>query len=128
MKYFIAMLSFIFMMPLWADATIHINNFTFSPADVTITTGETVTWVNDDPNIAYALNSNDYSIMSNNINYQQTYIKTFNTPGTYAYFCTSMPNMQGVITVQPINQYIDNTVKKQVTQQLKGQEAGEPQQ
>lgn len=78
--------------------------FNFTPANVTVAPGDTVTWTffathtstSDNPAAAEAWNS---GVLSSG-----TFSHTFNTPGTYPYYCSihSFPGgsfMNGVVTV-----------------------------
>jgi len=81
---------------------IAIKNFAFSPATLTIKTGTTVTWTNQDgaphqissdPGAPVAFNSES---LANGASYQFT----FTQAGTYDYHCTIHPAMKGTIIVQ----------------------------
>jgi plastocyanin len=87
----------------------------FEPATVTVARGGTVTWTNstatmhtvtDDPSKAAnkadaALPSGAQPWDSGTLNPGQTFSHTFDTPGTYKYFCTphEAAGMVGTITV-----------------------------
>jgi plastocyanin len=83
-----------------AGPTVAIDNFMFGPMDVTIAAGATVTWVNhdDDPHTVSAV---DKSFKSPALDSNQTYSRTFDKPGEYAYFCSLHPQMIGKIIVKP---------------------------
>jgi plastocyanin len=77
--------------------TIIINNFAFQPSSLTVKSGTTVTWENQD--------SVGHSIKSTSFNSQilQTGDKfqfTFNTKGTFNYNCGIHPSMTGIIVVE----------------------------
>lgn len=82
------------------------TSLTFSPANLTVTAGTTVTWVWQSS--GHSLDSGagcspDSKFSSNGIQsagFQMTH--TFNTPGTYPFFCGVHcgSNMKGTITVQ----------------------------
>ena|SRR5713226_5387479 len=89
-------------------------NTSDSPANLTITHGATVTWTNGDP-FAHTVTSsstsaeafNSPSAAQGGIASGGTFSHTFNTPGTFNYFCQfhgadgSPPTgMHGTITVQ----------------------------
>ena len=76
-----------------------IQNFAFSPAEITIAKGETVTWTNED--------SSPHQIASDNGKFQgpsfskgQTYSFTFNDTGAFPYHCAIHPMMKGNIVVK----------------------------
>ena len=80
--------------------TVEIANFAFSPAELTIKTGDTVTWTNKDSaqhKIASDLVS---EINSDSLSTGQTYSHTFNTAGTFDYHCSIHPSMKAKIIVQ----------------------------
>jgi plastocyanin len=69
----------------------------FSPRNVTIPAGSVVTWTNNDGSPHTATGQG--GINSGNLNGGQSYSKTFNTPGTYAYVCSYHSDMSGTIRV-----------------------------
>jgi len=79
------------------------SSLTFSPATVTIAAGTTVRWTNTS-SVFHTVSPDGHtewseaSLSSNGA----TFTHTFNTPGTYAYFCSphQAQGMTGVITVQ----------------------------
>ena len=76
------------------------QNTSFVPATLTISTGTTVTWINKD-NIAHTTTSNDGNWDSGTMNNGDTFSHTFNNTGTFDYICTIHPNvMTGQIIVQ----------------------------
>jgi plastocyanin len=83
-----------------APATVHIHNFAFVPASVTIPVGGSVRFVNDDeePHTATAF---DQSFDSKGLDTNDSYQHTFTRAGTVAYFCTMHPMMRGTIVVKP---------------------------
>lgn len=83
--------------------TVTILNFAFTPQDLTIKAGTTVTWVNNDSAAhKLALSSGDASgFGSANLANGQTYSYTFTKTGTVNYFCQIHPMMKGTITVTP---------------------------
>jgi plastocyanin len=78
--------------------TIRMNNSAFSPSNLTVVAGSTVTWMNDD-NIIHAVTTGDGSINSGDIAVGSSYTKTFSTAGTFNYFDSHNANMTGVLTV-----------------------------
>jgi plastocyanin len=78
--------------------TIRMNNSAFSPSNLTVVAGSTVTWMNDD-NIIHAVTTADGSINSGDIAVGSSYTKTFSTAGTFNYFDSHNANMTGVLTV-----------------------------
>ena len=80
--------------------TVSIDNFSFTPAAVTVKAGTTVTWINKD-DIPHAIGSaNNAFPRSKALDTDDSYSFTFATPGTYQYFCTLHPKMVGSIVVE----------------------------
>jgi amicyanin len=82
-----------------ATQTVTIANFAFSPATVTVTAGDTITWTNDDA-IVHTATSATGAFDSGDLAPGDSYSVTFTTAGTYDYFCTPHPTMTGRIVVQ----------------------------
>ncbi len=78
---------------------ISIDNFTFTPAEVTISPGTTVTWTNKD-DVPHTATSNTKVFSSGALDTDQKYSFEFKTPGTYPYFCAVHPHMTGKIIVK----------------------------
>jgi plastocyanin len=81
-----------------ADDTVRIDNFTFSPATLTVQAGSKVTWVNED-DIPHAVAASDRSYKSQVLDTDQAFSHTFNEPGSFEYFCSLHPHMKGLIVV-----------------------------
>ena len=78
---------------------IKIDNFSFSPAELTIKVGTTVTWINHD-DIPHTAVSTDQFFKSKVMDTDEKFSFTFTKPGTYPYFCSVHPKMTGKIIVQ----------------------------
>jgi plastocyanin len=78
---------------------VKIDNFTFSPATLTIAPGTTVTWTNDD-DIPHTVAAKDKSFRSKPMDTGNQFSYTFATPGEYDYFCSLHPHMVGKIVVK----------------------------
>ena len=81
--------------------TIVIKNFAFSPANLTIKTGTTVTWLNQDEAV-HQIESDSKAqgvFLSDSLAYGESFTFTFTQPGTYTYHCTYHPTMKGAIIV-----------------------------
>jgi len=74
-----------------------IQNYSFSPTEVTIKTGTTVVWTNQDP-ISHSVKLGD--IASTELEKGQTFEYTFFVAGEYNYYCGLHPSMQGKIIVE----------------------------
>lgn len=83
-----------------ATDTVTIENFAYSPADITVKKGTTVTWTNKD-STAHTVTENDGKAGpdSGTMDNGKSYSFTYNTVGTFKYHCTFHPNMLGTVTV-----------------------------
>jgi plastocyanin len=80
--------------------SITIKGMAFSPKDVTIKAGTTVTWTNED-SMAHAIAETDTLTgpHSPQLKTGQSYTYTFTKAGTYHYNCPIHPSMTATITV-----------------------------
>ena len=81
-------------------AVIHIDNFTFNPAEITIKPGTTVTWENGD-DIPHSLVEEKTAFRSAPLDTGEKFSKTFTDAGEVNYFCGLHPHMKGKIIVKP---------------------------
>jgi amicyanin len=81
-----------------ATDAVHIKNFAFSPAVVTVKAGSTVVWTNDD-SIQHDVTFDGGGIASSVLNHNDTFSHTFPTAGTYHYICSIHPFMHGTVIV-----------------------------
>lgn len=73
--------------------------YAFEPATITIPKGAQVVWTNaSDAPHSVTSDTNAFSTTSN-LTTNQTFMKVFNTAGTYTYHCSIHPYMKGTITV-----------------------------
>lgn len=77
-------------------ATVHIKNFAFSPATLTVPTGTTVRFVNDDSE-AHTVTAVDKSFDSAGLDSGDAWTYRFDAPGRFAYFCALHPDMRGTV-------------------------------
>ncbi len=85
--------------PAYADDTnVSIDNFTFSPAELTVKVGTTVTWKNHD-DIPHAVVSAG-KFKSKTLDTDDSFSFTFTAAGEYKYFCSLHPHMTGTIKVE----------------------------
>ena len=82
-----------------ATAEVKLDNFSFTPAELTVTVGTTVHWTNRD-DIPHTVVSTDKVFKSKVLDSEEKYSFTFTTAGTYAYFCSIHPKMTGKVIVQ----------------------------
>lgn len=74
------------------------SSWSYSPATITIPAGTTVTWHNTGSQ-AHSVTSRDHLFDSRLLDEDDEWSYTFNTPGTYRYFCVPFPFMKGTIVV-----------------------------
>jgi plastocyanin len=88
--------------PAGGSNQIAIKNFAFSPAALTIKTGTTVTWTNQDgaPHQIASDPGTPVAFKSESLVNGASYQFTFTQAGTYSYYCTIHPSMKGTIIVQ----------------------------
>lgn len=84
-------------------ATVHVKNFAFSPATLTVKAGDTVVFVNDDDD-AHTVTSTGGTFDSKGLDTNGSWEYTFKKPGKYAYFCALHPYMKGTIVVKAVPQ------------------------
>lgn len=78
---------------------VEIGNFNFTPAELVVPVGSTVTWTNTD-DAPHTVTSTDKTLNSPSLNTDGQFSFTFTSPGTYAYFCAIHPFMTGKVVVQ----------------------------
>ncbi len=79
---------------------VSIDNFTFTPASLTVKAGTTVTWTNKDDIPHGIASTNNAFKKSKALDTDDSYSFTFTTPGTYQYFCYVHPHMVGTVVVE----------------------------
>jgi LPXTG-motif cell wall-anchored protein len=82
-----------------ATKSVTISDFEFSPAEITIQQGDTVTWTNDGPT-AHSATASDGSFDTGIFSAGGSRSRTFDEAGTFAYICTPHPNMHGTVVVE----------------------------
>jgi plastocyanin len=88
--------------PAGGAVTVRLTDDRFRPARITVPAGTTVTWVNeeDDPTVEHNVIARDYRWASDNFLPGEAYEHTFDTPGTYRYFCDLHGGMVGQVVVE----------------------------
>jgi LPXTG-motif cell wall-anchored protein len=81
-----------------ASTGVTISDFQFSPGNVTVNVGDTVTWSNNGPTGHSATASNG-SFDTGVLQKGSSGSHTFSQAGTFSYFCKPHPFMKGTITV-----------------------------
>jgi plastocyanin len=82
-----------------ADTMVVMKNFDFSPMDMTVAPGTTVTWKNLDGE-PHTVASADGLFRSPALDQNDTYQFKFDHPGVYKYLCSLHPRMMATITVK----------------------------
>jgi plastocyanin len=75
-----------------------VNN-TYEPAELTVSAGTSVRFVNEDADI-HTVTARNGAFESGLMFQRDTWTYRFNNPGTYEYFCLPHPFMVGTIVVQ----------------------------
>lgn len=84
-----------------ADAVqVDIKDLVFTPAQVTVPVGGSVTWTNNDTVPHTATARDRAALQSGTLESGAQFSQTFTTPGTFDYFCEFHANMKGEIIVQ----------------------------
>ncbi len=82
------------------SAAVEIVDLSYDPAEITIPVGGTVTWTNDDVVLHTATAQDREALQSGTIAPGDSYEQTFDTAGSYDYFCEFHVNMKGTIVVE----------------------------
>lgn len=80
---------------------VNINNFAFSPKELTVAVGTTVTWTNKDEEPHTVVNAaSPPAFKSAALDGGDKFSFTFTKPGTYRYFCSVHPFMVATVVVK----------------------------
>ncbi|MBE0430993.1 MAG: cupredoxin family copper-binding protein [Dehalococcoidia bacterium] len=77
---------------------IAIEGFAYEPAEITISVGATLTWLNRDLDV-HTVTAQDGTFDSGNLARGDTFSYTFEEPGTFEYYCIPHPYMTGRVIV-----------------------------
>ena len=80
-------------------AKVSIVNFAFTPGEITIAPGETVTWTNDD-GAPHGLEYHDGAKGTDLLLPETSFSRRFDRPGAYDYNCSVHPYMTGRVVVR----------------------------
>jgi plastocyanin len=80
-------------------ADVKIDNFSFTPATITVKVGTQITWTNAD-DIPHTVVSNDLIFKSKVLDTDEKFTLTASKPGTFPYFCSIHPKMTGKVVVE----------------------------
>jgi 3',5'-cyclic-AMP phosphodiesterase len=78
---------------------VFIDNFSFSPASITVPVGTKLTWTNKD-DVPHNVVSNDGSFSSKALDTDDKFSFTFDKAGSYDYYCSIHPRMTAKVIVQ----------------------------
>jgi plastocyanin len=82
-----------------SSVAVQIDNFSFTPQTLTVRMGTTITWTNRD-DIPHTVVSSDLEFKSKALDTDDKFTTTLTKPGTYSYFCSIHPKMQGKVIVE----------------------------
>ena len=82
-----------------AATEVKIDNFSFTPAELKVAVGTTVTWTNGD-DIPHTVVAKDGSFKSKVLDTGERFSFTFAKPGQFGYYCSLHPHMTGTIVVK----------------------------
>jgi plastocyanin len=82
------------------EMTVKIENFTFSPSELTVKPGTTITWENGD-DIPHSVVEAGGKFHSKPLDTGEKFTMAFNDSGEVTYFCGLHPHMTGKIIVKP---------------------------
>ena len=81
------------------EVKVGIDNFNFTPKDLTVSAGTRVIWVNHD-DVPHTVTSDEKKFASKALDTDDQFSFTFNDAGTFPYFCKIHPRMTGIVTVK----------------------------
>ena len=84
--------------PARREMKVTIDNFTFTPPELTLKVGNTVTWTNHDDIPHTVVSAGKFR--SKALDTDNTFTFTFTAAGDYKYFCSLHPHMTGMIKVE----------------------------
>jgi len=88
------------------QVTVTIRNFAFDPPTITVKSGTTVTWVNEDstPHLVasdpHPTHTDLPGLVSGTLSQGQSYSFTFVKVGAFGYHCHIHPSMKGTVIVE----------------------------
>lgn len=92
-----------------AAAQVHMRDSAFAPAEVSIATGQTVEFVNDDE--APHTVAGGKAFDSGDIQPGRSWSHTFDTAGTFVYGCAYHAWMHGTVKVEPVAQNVRSSAR-----------------
>jgi 3',5'-cyclic-AMP phosphodiesterase len=98
MKFLIVVLAAAAVAAAAPTSDVAIDNFKFTAPTITVPVGTTVTWTNRD-DVPHNVVSTDKVFKSPALDTDQKFSHTFESPGTFKYYCSMHPRMTGQIVV-----------------------------
>ena len=86
--------------PVSMDEKVSIKGFSFSPKTITIKSGTTISWTNEDSAGHTVTSDSGKELDSKLLSKGESYEHTFSNTGTYSYHCIPHPYMKGIIIVE----------------------------
>ena len=80
------------------EIKVTIDNFTFTPAELKVKVGDTVTWTNHDDIPHTVVSAGKFR--SKTMDTDNSFSFTFTSAGDYKFFCSLHPHMTGMIKVE----------------------------
>ena len=81
------------------ETAVTIDNFKFSPQEITIAPGTTVVWTNKD-DVPHTVVTTDKKVKSKALDTGEKFSFTFTAAGTYDYYCSVHPKMTAKVIVK----------------------------
>jgi plastocyanin len=78
---------------------VDISNYKFGPETITVSTGSSVAFTNEDP-ANHTATATDMAFDTDTLGKGQSKSLTFDHPGTFTYFCRFHPFMKGTVVVK----------------------------
>lgn len=84
-----------------AEHEVQIVQYTYTPAELKIKVGDTVTWVNGEKRVSHSVLFTGSGEESERFFPGERWSRTFDQPGRVEYRCGPHPEMLGVIVIEP---------------------------
>ena len=95
----VALLALIAPAALAKDHKVAIKDVSYSPREIKIKKGDTVTWTNADER-DHTVTADDGSFKSGKLSDGETFKQKFEKPGRYKYHCDYHPRMKATVVVE----------------------------
>ncbi len=84
-----------------AEHEVQILKYAYTPAEITIKPGDTVTWVNGEKRVSHSVVFNATGEESERFFPGEQWSRTFDEAGRFDYHCGPHPEMKGVVIIAP---------------------------